>query len=435
MPVKNQDDESSALLLQRLNRLKKSNVTFSKSSPLHHYAPLQKPSSLHDDSTSGSLRLDSGNGCDTVGDAAVGDDDDDDDSNLAARFLKLQNQNHHLRVEKCVSERGSHELELSVAEGEDDGDIEGDIGIRDAGLKSLERHFLKEARESLARESLSDKAGNGGKEGKEGKEREGEEEGIVKDIEAGAQKLADVATKRVYYGDVVNGDGGIFSDQDVERSNQLDKFTSTASTGGLSHEQLFAMKVPKHQDALDSREADEHITRVLDELTLETVPEDEDNENGEEGESEMEDDSSETESEDTAENSSIERNVKDEKSFSLPEAPSGDVVSKSTISSSIREENEPTSPCTGGALLPEVPTFAPSQRRPARTSKNTSSTPQYTDEDIESWCVICNEDATVKCLGCDGDLYCAECWDEGHMTRDSGYEERGHKKIGYLRKK
>jgi hypothetical protein len=58
-----------------------------------------------------------------------------------------------------------------------------------------------------------------------------------------------------------------------------------------------------------------------------------------------------------------------------------------------------------------------------------SSLRSYTDEEIDSWCVICNNDATVKCLGCDGDLYCQKCWDEGHKGKDVGLEERSHRAV------
>lgn len=40
-------------------------------------------------------------------------------------------------------------------------------------------------------------------------------------------------------------------------------------------------------------------------------------------------------------------------------------------------------------------------------------------EEQERWCCICVEDAEVKCLGCDGDLYCKRCWREGHPKDDS----------------
>lgn len=71
--------------------------------------------------------------------------------------------------------------------------------------------------------------------------------------------------------------------------------------------------------------------------------------------------------------------------------------------------------------LPSVPTFKPVDKPIKGVMK------KYTDEEVDGWCIICQDDATVKCLGCDGDLYCAGCWKEGHMGPDVGWEEKKHK--------
>ncbi|KAF2217842.1 hypothetical protein CERZMDRAFT_92485 [Cercospora zeae-maydis SCOH1-5] len=85
--------------------------------------------------------------------------------------------------------------------------------------------------------------------------------------------------------------------------------------------------------------------------------------------------------------------------------------------------------------LPSTPTSKPSSKPKVVASvksKMKSNLPTYTDEDIDSWCCICNEDGEVRCLGCDGDLYCQACWSDGHGTGPG--QERGHKAVQYSRK-
>lgn len=85
---------------------------------------------------------------------------------------------------------------------------------------------------------------------------------------------------------------------------------------------------------------------------------------------------------------------------------------------------EPTS------LLPDTPKSL--QKRSSKPAPR-SNLPTYTDEDIETWCIICNDDATVRCLGCDGDLYCQSCWDEGHRGEDAGFDEKTHKAVAFVK--
>jgi hypothetical protein len=82
--------------------------------------------------------------------------------------------------------------------------------------------------------------------------------------------------------------------------------------------------------------------------------------------------------------------------------------------------------------LPSAPSFAPANKPPKIIGSNL---PAYTDEEIDTWCIICTDDATLKCLGCDDDLYCQNCWMEGHRGESAGYEERRHKAVLFSKKK
>lgn len=53
--------------------------------------------------------------------------------------------------------------------------------------------------------------------------------------------------------------------------------------------------------------------------------------------------------------------------------------------------------------------------------------PENGDTEELPWCLICNEDATIRCIGCDGDLFCASCFKEIHSD-DEEYRQHRTKK-------
>ncbi|WVQ76630.1 hypothetical protein IAR50_006303 [Cryptococcus sp. DSM 104548] len=67
--------------------------------------------------------------------------------------------------------------------------------------------------------------------------------------------------------------------------------------------------------------------------------------------------------------------------------------------------------------LPSVPKYKPTYDLPGYSSAR--------DDDTDTWCCICSKDAMLQCIGCDNDLYCEECWRDGHGVAEG--QERGHK--------
>ncbi|KAI1484645.1 hypothetical protein F5X96DRAFT_683434 [Biscogniauxia mediterranea] len=80
--------------------------------------------------------------------------------------------------------------------------------------------------------------------------------------------------------------------------------------------------------------------------------------------------------------------------------------------------------------LPGVPTFAPAERSAFPAARVGYG---YSDADQKTWCVVCLEDGGVRCLGCDGDVYCARCWKDMHVGPRAGYDERGHRWESFVR--
>lgn len=88
--------------------------------------------------------------------------------------------------------------------------------------------------------------------------------------------------------------------------------------------------------------------------------------------------------------------------------------------------------------LPQAPSFDPDARTTASAPKAASSfagplSGGYTDEDQKTWCVVCLEDATIRCVGCDGDVYCGRCWRDMHVGPRAGWDERGHRWVRFER--
>lgn len=168
----------------------------------------------------------------------------------------------------------------------------------------------------------------------------------------------------------------------------------------------------------ESREAQDIVERLLDEVNLER-------QNDPQAEAEG------------ADPSNVQKEgEEDEEGLSLPSAPSNlpepTEPSKKSLDfeSDIAARMAALSGLSTNTLgLPSAPTFKPSDKPVKGVMK------KYTDEEIDGWCIICQDDATVKCLGCDGDLYCAMCWKEGHMGPDVGFEEKGHKWTKFVKPK
>lgn len=174
----------------------------------------------------------------------------------------------------------------------------------------------------------------------------------------------------------------------------------------------------KDEDQQDEEDADEYIQRVLAEVDLETKY-------GGDGKDHAQPD-------DHAKDGNF--------SLELPSAPSTVVDSIESTDKGLPsyEDSELEARFSklglNGLDLPSAPIVQPTSSRPKVNAslKPKSNLSRYTDEDIDSWCCICNEDAEVRCLGCDGDLYCQQCWQEGHGTGVG--QERGHKAVQYNRR-
>lgn len=169
----------------------------------------------------------------------------------------------------------------------------------------------------------------------------------------------------------------------------------------------------QQQDKHDDEEADDYVKRVLAELQY-------DKDHG------IDDESKSDQSRETQDG------------LDLPSIPTTDLQDRAqAVEPPSYEDSELEARFSQlGLNLPSTPSTKPSSKanaaKSASSAKSKSNLPTFTNEEIDSWCCICNEDGEVKCLGCDGDLYCNTCWNEGHGTGPG--QERGHRAIQFVRK-
>ncbi|CAG8953064.1 hypothetical protein HYFRA_00003258 [Hymenoscyphus fraxineus] len=261
------------------------------------------------------------------------------------------------------------------------------------------RRLLDEARGVLAR----DEGTSQGKDGNEKKEAR-DEKGKGKGRETGGEYLTRGLDMSVFTSTVDEDEDG---DERSENGDAEREGEGKAGEDGLDNE---------------SREVRDIVRKLMDEVNLEK--EDEDNHT----------------SDPKSSSPSPSKEKQPPTPFSLPSAPSTlpsqppsrksldfdkDITSRlSALSNPNPTLNLPSAPTSNPDPLglPSAPTFKPSDKPVPGIAKNV-----FLDEEIDSWCVICQDDATVRCLGCEGDLYCAGCWKEGHMGSEVGLEERGHR--------
>lgn len=190
----------------------------------------------------------------------------------------------------------------------------------------------------------------------------------------------------------------------------------------------------KSEDQQDEEEADNYVQRVLAELDVERKYGLAESEPADQHEDKDEERSSSPQHQQEEETT---KTTKPSATLDLPSTPSAQPIPPST-----HPQPPDLSTRLSALSLPSTPSTPPSAQAAQKAASALAKTkpnpktkinaPNFTDEEIDSWCCICNEDGELKCLGCEGDVYCRECWNEGHGEGEG--RERGHRAVVFVRK-
>ncbi|KAM5355085.1 hypothetical protein ACJ41O_001731 [Fusarium nematophilum] len=248
-----------------------------------------------------------------------------------------------------------------------------------------------------------------------------------RDEDFDAMFQTDDQTLEELLGDVKPEEGFQAEPDDAQVKALLEELASSIPQG----DDKGATKDKEEEDSDDSdgeamnRDVDEVITRFRDEAELEATLKDKS------PDPEPEDDDQQT-LQDTSKDAdltlpSVPTNL-DNLPPSSSRAPSSDIDDITARLAALR------APSTGddsspSFSLPSVPSSKPSGKPINRLTSRTN----YTDDDVDSWCTVCLEDATLRCPGCDDDVYCTRCWREMHVGPQAGFDERSHRAVQFTR--
>ncbi|RTE78044.1 hypothetical protein BHE90_007474 [Fusarium euwallaceae] len=261
-----------------------------------------------------------------------------------------------------------------------------------------------------------------------------EEPQKLDDDDVDAMFQTDDQTLEELLGDVKPGEGFQVEPDDEQVKALLEELASSIPQD-TEDDAKYASKDKKEDDSDDSdgetmnKEVDDVIARFRDEVELEAAlnkdktpePESDSEDEGQAGK-------------DTA-SKDADLALPDLPSNldTLPTAPSASARAGSAdiddITARLAALRAPSPSASDSLSLPSVPTSKPSGKPINRLTTRTN----YTDDDMDSWCTVCLEDATLRCPGCDDDVYCTRCWREMHIGPNAGFDERSHKAVQFTK--